>query len=216
MSAAGRPAPTDRSAPADRSARTGRAAPVARTAPADPAAASDATGSSRPRLDDLIQAERDIVARLDEVGIDADLDAFSVISNIYRAATAIRRHMETRVLAPEQLSWTAFVTLWVLWIWDEMEARHLAAEAGITKGTLTGVLDTLERRGLVTRRRHDDDRRLLSVRLTDDGQALLARIYPAFNAEEAAVADLVSDADRASVVTGLRDIVRGLPDLDDT
>ena len=185
------------------------------TAGADTSAGPPAADTSRPRLDDLIQAERDIVARLDAVGIDADLDAFSTISNIYRAATAIRRHMETRVLAPEQLSWTAFVTLWVLWIWGEMEARHLAAEAGITKGTLTGVLDTLERRGLVVRRRHDDDRRLLSVRLTDDGQALLTRLYPAFNAEEAAVADLVSHTDRAAVAAGLRDIVRGIPDLDD-
>ena len=181
----------------------------------DTAAGRTVDGASRPRLDDLIQAERDIVARLDEVGIDADLDAFSTISNIYRAATAIRRHMETRVLAPEQLSWTAFVTLWVLWIWDEMEARHLAAEAGITKGTLTGVLDTLERRGLVVRRRRDDDRRLLSIRLTDDGQALLTRLYPVFNAEEAAVADLISHTDRASVAAGLRDIVRGIPDLDE-
>ena len=186
-------------------------APPATSAPL----AAGTGGTSRPRLDDLIQAERDIVARLDEVGIDADLDAFFTISNIYRAATAIRRHMETRVLAPEQLSWTAFVTLWVLWIWDDMEARHLAAEAGITKGTLTGVLDTLERRELVIRRRHEDDRRLLSVRLTDDGQALLTRLYPAFNAEEAAVADLISHTDRASVAAGLRDIVRGLPDLDD-
>ncbi|MFP4634308.1 MAG: MarR family winged helix-turn-helix transcriptional regulator [Nitriliruptoraceae bacterium] len=170
-------------------------------------------GQRRPHLDDLIQAERDIVERLDRAGIDADIASFTVVSNIYRAATAVRRHMEARVLAPERLSWTAFVTLWVLWVWGEMEARHLAAEAGVTKGTLTGVLDTLERRGLVRRRRHEEDRRLLSVKLTDEGDRLLTRIFPAFNREEARVAHLVDPEDRASVAAGLRDIVRNVAAL---
>ena len=164
------------------------------------------------RLDDLIQAERDIVARLagEDIEHDLDMDALAVISNLYRAASAIRRHMEQRVLTREQLSWTAFVTLWVLWIWGEMEARHLAAEANVTKGTLTGVLDTLERRDLVRRRRHDDDRRLVSVALTDDGLALIARIYPAFNAEESVIAGMMTPEQRRSTTEGLRRIVRGL------
>lgn len=177
---------------------------------ADEPAPSDDAEQRRPHLDDLIQAERDIVERLDRAGIDADITAFTVVSNIYRAATAVRRHMEARVLAPERLSWTAFVTLWVLWVWGEMEARHLAAEAGVTKGTLTGVLDTLERRDLVRRRRHEEDRRLLSVSLTDAGDQLLTRIFPAFNREEARVAHLVDPQDRASVAAGLRDIVRNV------
>jgi MarR family transcriptional regulator, organic hydroperoxide resistance regulator len=162
------------------------------------------------RLDDPIQAERDIIARLGDEDIDLDYEALSVVSNIYRAASAIRRHMEQEVLAPERLSWTAFVTLWVLWIWGEMEARHLAAEANVTKGTLTGVLDTLERRELVQRRRHEEDRRLVSVAITPAGEALIARIYPTFNAQESAIAGLMNGRQRRSVAEGLRRVVRGL------
>jgi DNA-binding MarR family transcriptional regulator len=164
----------------------------------------------QPRLDDLIQAERDIVDRLSSEDVDVDFDALSVVSNVYRAASAIRRHMEQTVLGPERLSWTAFVSLWVLWIWDEMEARHLAAEANVTKGTLTGVLDTLEGRGLVVRRRHDEDRRLVSVALTDDGRALIARVYPAFNQQETEVASLMTPRQRRAVAGGLRRVVAGL------
>ncbi len=163
-----------------------------------------------PHLDDLIHAERDIVARLRDEDIDVDFAALSLVSNIYRAATTIRRRMQQQVLAPEQLSWTAFVTLWVLWIWGEMETRYLAAEAGVTKGTLTGVLDTLERRGLVRRHRHEEDRRLVSVALTEQGRELIARMYPRFNREEAAVAELVPEQHRAAVTDGLRRIVRAL------
>ena len=168
-----------------------------------------------PRLDDLIQAERDIVERLESEDVDLDFDALSVVSNVYRAASAIRRHMEQRVLAPERLSWTAFVTLWVLWIWGEMEARHLAAEANVTKGTLTGVADTLERRGLIVRRRHADDRRLVSIDLTDEGRELIARVYPRFNAEESTIAGLMSPRQRRAVAAGLREVVRGVGNGED-
>lgn len=173
------------------------------------------TDAPPPRLDDLIDAERDIVDRLAASDITVDFQALSVVSNVYRAASAIRRHMEQQVLAPERLSWTAFVTLWVLWIWGEMETRHLAAEANVTKGTLTGVLDTLERRGLVARRRHDEDRRLVSATLTPDGETVIARVYPRFNAEETRVAALLTPGQRHEVASGLRRVVRELgPEAD--
>ncbi len=54
------------------------------------------------------------------------------------APAAIRRHMEAKVLAPDRLSWTSFVGLWVLWVWGEMEAREFAAAVGISRPTATG------------------------------------------------------------------------------
>ncbi|MFA9447168.1 MarR family winged helix-turn-helix transcriptional regulator [Egicoccus sp. AB-alg6-2] len=168
--------------------------------------------ATAPRLDDLIRAERDIVDRLAALDVEVDFDALSVVSNVYRAASAIRRHMEQTVLGPAQLSWTAFVTLWVLWIWGEMEARHLAAEANVTKGTLTGVLDTLERRELLVRRRHEDDRRLVSVALTEAGEQLIAAVYPAFNAQESHIAAQIPGDQRETMAHGLREIVRRLGD----
>ena len=91
---------------------------------------------------DLVQAERDIRARIGEQ--ELDFAAMAAVSNIYRAANAIRHHMEQKVLADEDLSWAAFTVLFVLWIWGDQQTRHLADEAGVTKGTLTGVLKTLE------------------------------------------------------------------------
>jgi MarR family transcriptional regulator, organic hydroperoxide resistance regulator len=162
------------------------------------------------RLDDLIQAERDIVERLTNEDVELDFEALSLVSNLYRAASAIRRHMESHVLSRHRLSWTAFVALWVLWIWGELEARHLAAEANVTKGTLTGVLDTLEGRGLVVRRRHEEDRRLVSVALTAAGEELIAGLYPAFNAQESVILNLLPEGARRTVTDGLRQVVREL------
>src|SRR3974390_3931110 len=105
-----------------------------------------AAGSAR----DLVQAERDIRNRIG--GQHLDFAAMAAVSNIYRAANVVRNHMERKVLADEELSWAAFTVLFVLWIWGEQQTRHLAAEAGVTKGTVTGVLKTLEKRGVAGRR----------------------------------------------------------------
>ncbi|MEO1210032.1 MAG: MarR family transcriptional regulator [Cyanobacteria bacterium J06638_20] len=49
----------------------------------------------------------------------------------------------------------------------------------ITKGTLTGVVDRLEKKGWVMREIPPDNRRSVIVRLTTDGEALFERVFPA-------------------------------------
>ena len=51
---------------------------------------------------DLIQAEEDIRSRIGDHALD--FAAMAAVSNIYRAANAIRNHMERDVLAEEDLS----------------------------------------------------------------------------------------------------------------
>lgn len=134
-------------------------------------------------------------------------DRMAVVANIYRAASAVRQHLENSVLRGVDLTWTAFVVLWVVWIWGESETRHVAEEAGISKGTLTGVARTLERRGLVRRADHPIDGRLVLLSLTDEGEKLMQRVFPAFNEEESFVTGQLSDADCRTVADGLRRVV---------
>jgi DNA-binding MarR family transcriptional regulator len=51
--------------------------------------------------------------------------------------------------------------------------RDLAEEAGIAPSTATRILDVLERRAIVRRTRSADDRRGVTVSLTDAGRAAL-------------------------------------------
>src|SRR5215210_3904865 len=53
---------------------------------------------------------------------------------------------------------------------------ELADRAGVTRSTITGLLDGLEREGLITREGHADDRRKAVVRLTPAGIRFLDSI----------------------------------------
>ncbi len=155
---------------------------------------------------DLVQAERDIRERIGNQPLD--FAAMAAVSNIYRAANVIRNHLERQVLADEDLSWAAFTVLFVLWIWGDQQTRHLADEAGVTKGTLTGVLKTLERRGLTRRRAHDEDGRLVLVSLEPKGAAMIERVFPAFNMGEATVSGALAEQEKDQLAALLRKIIR--------
>ena len=153
----------------------------------------------------ITEAEKLAEARLG--GIRLHREQMAVVANIYRAASTVRQHLENSVLRGADLTWTAFVVLWVVWVWGESETRHVAEEAGISKGTLTGVARTLEGRGLVQRAGHPSDGRLVLLSLTEEGEALMRRLFPAFNEEEAFVAGQLSDEECRSVAEGLRKVV---------
>jgi DNA-binding MarR family transcriptional regulator len=156
-------------------------------------------------------AERFVEARVGELGID--IGAMAAVSNIFRVATTVRNHMERTALASSDLSFTAFTVLWVLWIWGAQEARHLADEAGISRGTLTGVVTTLERRGLVERRQHPIDKRSVLVSATAAGEALMAEVFPVFNAEEARVSGDLDETQKDQLAQALRTILRTVEGL---
>jgi DNA-binding MarR family transcriptional regulator len=98
------------------------------------------------------------------------------------------------------------VVLWVVWIWQNIETREIAAEAGFSKATLTGVLNTLEKRGLSSRRRSKDDGRLVIVSMTSKGRKLMEQLFPLFNLQEQFVASALAGKSQQTVADGLRSI----------
>jgi DNA-binding MarR family transcriptional regulator len=181
---------------------------MAAAAAPDGSAAPDGADSA-----DLVRQERDVQARLG--GLPIDPQALAAVSNVFRVANAVRLHMERHVLGADGISWTGFVVLWVLWVWGEQEARHLAAECGVSKATLTGVVGTLEGRGLVTRRRDLDDRRLVIVALTTKGRRLIRRLFPRFNEHEARVVARLDSSEQDQLAHLLREVLRAVEVADD-
>jgi len=156
----------------------------------------------------LTETERQVSERLSHMTLD--FTAMSVMSNLFRAATAVRNHLERTVLSEHDLSWTAFVVLWVTWIWEPIETRQIADEGGFSKATLTGVLTTLEGRGLLTRSKSETDGRLVLVSLTAKGRKMMDKLFPEFNANEREIAGVVTAAKQRELADLLRAVTVGV------
>lgn len=90
----------------------------------------------------------------------------------------------------------------------------LAQRLIVTTASVTSLLDTLERRGLVERRPDPADRRRLLVAITDDGLALVDQFLPEVVALQTAVMAQLSEAQRQQLVKLLATVRHGLDDLD--
>jgi DNA-binding MarR family transcriptional regulator len=74
-------------------------------------------------------------------------------------------------------------------------SRHLL----VTAGNLTGIVDRLERDGLVTRTAHESDRRSVRIRLSPAGKRLMGRILPRHRRDIAALLSGVPKTDLAKL-----------------
>jgi len=128
--------------------------------------------------------ERRATERIDELGDDIDQATFAAMFDLFRVSSRLISDLESKVHRPLGLSIAGFRILFTVWVFDSLEPRELARLAGVSTAAVSGVVTTLERNGLVEKSRHDDDRRLVSVRPTVRGRDLLSDAYRAQNARE--------------------------------
>jgi MarR family 2-MHQ and catechol resistance regulon transcriptional repressor len=103
------------------------------------------------------------------------LDAYV---KLLRASETV--HAEaTRSLMEAGLSSSQFGVLEALYHVGLLCLTDLARKILKTSGNLTLVVRNLEKRGLVTRQQQSQDRRFVSVAITEKGRKLMDRIFPA-------------------------------------
>ena len=81
-------------------------------------------------------------------------------------------------LAPHDILGGQWSVLRVLWEQEGLSQVDLAERMRVEKASLTSVLDAMERRKLIVRRRNSDDRRKVNINLTSHGRGLKARLMP--------------------------------------
>ena len=97
-----------------------------------------------------------------------------IVQSLRRITRAIDVH--SRELSREyELTWPQLAALRELERLGKCPVGRLAAEMYVGAPTVTGIVDRLERDGLVKRFRTEGDRRKVLVGLTREGQQLLAR-----------------------------------------
>ncbi len=84
---------------------------------------------------------------------------------------------------------------------------ELADLCGVTRATMTGLIDTLERDGLVTREPDPVDRRMMSVKLTARGNERLGEVLPGHFRRMAALMSGLTEVERKTLVSLLLKIL---------
>lgn len=87
-----------------------------------------------------------------------------------------------------------------------MTYKELGERTLITKGTLTGVIERLEQKGLVARERNSEDKRSFFVRLTPKGEDTFREAFPKVVAQGRDLFASFSSADFDALDASLRKV----------
>jgi len=87
----------------------------------------------------------------------------------------------------------------------------LASKCGVTRATMTGLIDGLQRDSMVKRGPHQGDRRMMQVRLTADGIKFLDDILPEYYRRLAKLMGNLSETEKVSLEDMLARINAGVP-----
>ena len=105
-----------------------------------------------------------------------DVDGIRLCFQTLSLASAIDRDCAA-LLAPHGLSEGRFVLLFLLdAAVDGLAPNVLAEQSGVTRATVTGLLDGLEREALIERTADSTDRRALRVHLTRKGKQMAKKV----------------------------------------
>jgi MarR family transcriptional regulator, 2-MHQ and catechol-resistance regulon repressor len=85
-------------------------------------------------------------------------------------------------------------------IGGELELRTLRRRLHASKANATEIVDTLERRRLVGRRRLEHDRRAAVVAITPPGQGLVERLFPEHSSRVARAFAPLDDDEKRTLV----------------
>lgn len=106
-------------------------------------------------------------------------------ANLWRAAELLMGLHNRHTSDQYQLSPSARGVLAVVeGAGQPLEPTVIAARLVVTTGSMTSLLDNLEKRGLVRRLPHPNDRRKLLIDLTPEAQTIVDEFLPAFHARE--------------------------------
>ena len=143
----------------------------------------------------LEQATERVAAAYDDV----DLDLFRLSFALTRAANRFTRHVESSVHRPRNLTTAGFRILFTVWACGPMEAHRIAVLAGLSRASVSSVVNTLERDDYVVRSREQDDRRLVTVSLTRTGADAVRDAYEEQHEVEQTLYAEIGEGDRETL-----------------
>jgi len=108
---------------------------------------------------------------------DSEKRALNTYTKLMRAAESVTSRIG-RNMAASDLTVSQFGVMEALFHKGPLCQRDIATKILKSTGNITMVIDNLEKRGLVRRERAAEDRRFITIHLTDVGEQLIAEVFP--------------------------------------
>ena len=144
-------------------------------------------------------AAREVVTLLDP---DTDLATMTGVFNLVRAANEVVSRLESEVHRPAGWTWAGFRIMFTVLVAGPLEPSDLARLSAVSRASVSAVLNTLERDGLVRRVRSSVDARRRTVELTDAGRRAASQAWRAHHQVEQRLL-MPLDADERATLAGL-------------
>ena len=135
--------------------------------------------------------------------------------NLLRTADMVFEEVNQH-LSTQDISQGRFTVLMLLrrpWV-ETCTPASLAEEAGVTRATMTGLIDTLEKDGMVVREADPRDRRTVHVKLTERGNEKVEAMRPGYFESVTRIAAPLNARERKEFVRLLQKIQEGLTPVD--
>jgi len=142
---------------------------------------------------------------------EADMQAILDFATMLRAASDISVALD-KLLVKHGLLQGRWWVLVLLLRQDDLTSTPtiLAEKTGVTKATMTGFIDSLEREGLVSRVIGTEDRRKFMIRLTATGQQKLDDVMPDYFSKVRALMTKLDAKERDVMVSNMKQLASNL------
>lgn len=138
-----------------------------------------------------------------------------------KIVTLIRRYVRLRALHTKELareyqvSVPQLLCLQCLNENGKMSMSDIAENIMVNVSTVTGIVDRLEKKGFLERRRVSPDRRVITIALTRKGRYLVENSPPAVHPKIVHAVGMLSEAEREEIFRALDTLSRLLDDSDE-
>jgi DNA-binding MarR family transcriptional regulator len=126
--------------------------------------------------------------------------AMRLVLTLHRAANMLVYDLESTVHRPRGWSWPGFRVLFAIWLSGPVEAGKVAELSGMSRAAVSALVATLERDGLVGKKRATYDGRAVQLRLTDAGREAIASAFQAHNEREQQWAASLSEEEQHTLI----------------
>ena len=143
---------------------------------------------------------------------EVDAGAVEAFLTLLRVGSDVLAAFE-KFLANHNMSQGRFTVLMVLNRFPDigLNPSDLAAKCGVTRATMTGLLDGLERQKLIRRESEQADRRTILIRLNDKGIELLDGMLHEYYKRVSLLMSGLCEADQRLLSQMLQSVAVGVP-----